>query len=244
MSRWFIVCVCWVACGLVRADDDAYPTARLKKGLQVQMLDDAVALGVGHATFNVDLTRLIAATPTTDDLRFTSDGREYAFRRAPIEDLDQRVKTMSDSGAVVYLILLPYVTRNPTRDAIMTHPDYARGEKNAGPIAMFAVDTDEGRPWLCLRPFLGRAVRRSSRPRSRRRIHRGERSQLALVLGQHGPAPPRTASSTPTNGRSGSSTSLCAKRFRRIARMCRSIISGPNATPPETHDKRSPVASF
>ena len=36
-----------------------YPVAASKKGLQVEIIDDALALGVKHATFNVNLSQLI-----------------------------------------------------------------------------------------------------------------------------------------------------------------------------------------
>ncbi len=35
--------------------DERFPRAASKKGLQVQMVDDAIALGVKHAALNVDL---------------------------------------------------------------------------------------------------------------------------------------------------------------------------------------------
>ena len=44
----------------IRQPRSAFPIARSKKGLQVEILDDAVALGVKHAVFNLNLTSLFA----------------------------------------------------------------------------------------------------------------------------------------------------------------------------------------
>jgi len=65
-----------------------------------------------------------------------------------VEHLDEQVKQLSDNGVVVYLILLPYASGDPDRDAIMLHPNYARGKKNTGPIAMFNTTTREATAWL------------------------------------------------------------------------------------------------
>ena len=125
-----------------------FPATVLKKGLQVQMIDDALALGIGHAALNVDLTRLIDPSGKGAGPRWTSEGKQFAFSQSAVVDLDKRVKPLSDKGVVVYLILLAYASGDPTRDALMLHPDYARGAKNAGPIGMFNVATPDGAAWL------------------------------------------------------------------------------------------------
>ena len=42
---------------------DAYPHASSKKGLQVQMVDDALALGVKHAALNFNLGNMVSLHP-------------------------------------------------------------------------------------------------------------------------------------------------------------------------------------
>ena len=49
--------------------DEAFPRAASKKGLQVQMVDDAIALGVKHAGLNVDLPSLRGFDRTTPAIR-------------------------------------------------------------------------------------------------------------------------------------------------------------------------------
>ncbi|MCU0879560.1 MAG: DUF5722 domain-containing protein [Pirellulaceae bacterium] len=127
---------------------DAFPTPTTKKGLQVQMVDDALALGVRHAALNVDLTRLIDPSAEEGSFRWEYAGKSYALRRDAVERLDALVRPLSDQGVVVYLILLTYASGDAERDRLMLHPAYARGEKQTGPIAMFNVASEEGRGWL------------------------------------------------------------------------------------------------
>lgn len=141
--------ICAVAArGAEPADSTPFPTPRTKKGLQPQMIDDALALGVGHAALNVDLTSLIDPSGSGDGPSWTSRGREYKFSRGAVVALDNQVKPLSDAGVIVYLILLPYASGDPARDSLMLHPGYARGDKGTGPIGMFNVATPEGAAWL------------------------------------------------------------------------------------------------
>lgn len=127
---------------------DPFPTPDSKKGLQVQMTEDALALGIRHAALNVNLTQLIDPAGKEDSPRWTSDGQTFAFSAAVVADLDRRVKPLSDEGVVVYLILLPYASGDPARDSLMLHPAYDAKGKNAGPIGMFNIVSPEGRAWL------------------------------------------------------------------------------------------------
>lgn len=129
-------------------DAQPFPTPPTKKGLQVQMLDDALSLGIHHAALNVDLTRLIDPSDNRDSLTWTLGDRRFAFSRQRVADLDSQVKSLSSQGVVVYLILLPYASGEPSRDRVMLHPSYARGAPQAGPIGMFNTVTPEGREWL------------------------------------------------------------------------------------------------
>lgn len=127
---------------------DPFPKPPSKKGLQVQMIDDALALGVAHAALNVDITRLIDPSGNTSGPRHERDGKRYDFSQAAVEHLDVRVNELSDKGVVVYLILLPYASGDPARDALLLHPNYARGKQDTGPIGMFNTTTPESTDWL------------------------------------------------------------------------------------------------
>jgi hypothetical protein len=112
------------------------------------MIDDALELGVEHAALNVDLTRLIDPSGGSGGPQYERAERRHAFSRRAVEQLDAQVKQLSDKGVVVYLILLPYASGDAARDALMLHANYARGQRNTGPIGMFNTQTLESTAWL------------------------------------------------------------------------------------------------
>src|SRR5579872_307832 len=57
------------------------------KGLQVQMIDDALALDIKHAALNVSLTSMIDLDARPDSFRWQSGGRTYFFSRGAIEGI-------------------------------------------------------------------------------------------------------------------------------------------------------------
>ena len=128
----------------ISAWESEYPTSRTIKGLQVHMLDDAVALGVGHAALNLNLPTILrpAATPTT--ITYRMDGRDYFFDGAYLAGFDRRVKELSDHGIIVNLILLnsmkwDSVEIHPDLRGILPHPAY----HPEGLISAFNVTTAE-----------------------------------------------------------------------------------------------------
>src|SRR5687767_10184459 len=71
---------------------EAYPTAASKKGLQVELVDDALALGVKHAALNLNLASLIDLTGDTNNPAWEFEGRSYRFRRGYLEGMDRQIK--------------------------------------------------------------------------------------------------------------------------------------------------------
>jgi hypothetical protein len=142
---------CLIAAGssVAAQNTDPFPTPSSKKGLQVQMIDDALSLGIRHATLNCNLTAWPALNPKPDDVSFTaSDGKEYTFRAGLIAGLDRQVKELSDGGAVVYLILLSCESGDPARDPLMVH---ARYDATAKTNRLGAFNTSvgvDGRGWF------------------------------------------------------------------------------------------------
>src|SRR5688572_11605986 len=53
------ICVTFVLLSTSAQETTPFPTPSSKKGLQVQMVDDALALGVKHAALNVNLAQLL-----------------------------------------------------------------------------------------------------------------------------------------------------------------------------------------
>lgn len=120
-----------------------FPEAKSKKGLQVQMVGDAIALGVKHAALNVNLAALIDPA-AADSLEWKMDGETFHFKRRQVEAIP--VKPLSDAGVQVALILLNYVNKDPAVERIL-RPPRAKTEP-ANRIYGFNVDTPEGARWF------------------------------------------------------------------------------------------------
>ena len=120
------------------ASASEFPIARSIKGLQVEDAQDAVSLGVDHATFNVLLPRLLASKSSNRrTLNHQIDGRTLQLDANTVERLDADVKTMSDAGALVYLILLNADVAPARRDGPLNHP----GNTGRGPNRITAFNT-------------------------------------------------------------------------------------------------------
>src|SRR4051812_40098987 len=63
----------------ISVNRDPYPRLQSKKGLQVQMVDDAIALGVKHAAINFNLGQMVSLDAATNDFRWESEGRSFYF---------------------------------------------------------------------------------------------------------------------------------------------------------------------
>jgi hypothetical protein len=127
----------------------AYPAAASKKGLQVELLDDALELGIKHAALNVNLSELIAPNSDSDDaliLASTSEGRTYRFRRESVERLDRTIKILSGHGVVIHLIILVYKSSHADVNRILLHPDFDDNAPHG--LSAFNTRTAEGRAWL------------------------------------------------------------------------------------------------
>src|SRR5687768_13171000 len=84
-------------------DERPFPNPGSKKGLQVQMLDDGIALGIKHATLNVSLGTLIDLERRPENPAWEVDGQRFSFHRSALDHIP--VKPLSDAGVNVYLIL-------------------------------------------------------------------------------------------------------------------------------------------
>lgn len=113
-----------------------------KKGLQVQMVDDALALGIRHAAINVNLVQLAAEQGDSHSDGMVVDGLNFDFNRPYAEALDKKIKPLLEHGVIVYLILLAYQTPNKVLAAECIHPNSSA----ACPfhIGAFNTSTPEG----------------------------------------------------------------------------------------------------
>jgi hypothetical protein len=139
---------------------EPYPTAASKKGLQVEIVEDALALGVKHAALNLNLTALFSRAANDTALTFTNEVEMFQFQRAYLESMDAQIRPLSDRGVLVNLIVLTYASGRPEIDRVVLHPNYDPAAPNR--LGAFNSVTPAGRRWLsaCL-SFLGE---RWSRP--------------------------------------------------------------------------------
>jgi hypothetical protein len=148
-ARWicFALCLAFVAPLAAESRYTApYPAAASKKGLQVEIVEDALALGVKHAALNFNLSQLIDPKGDTNNLTWTRAGETFHFKRAYVESMDRRIKTLSDAGVVVTLIVLTYQSRDAEVNRLMIHPRRITNAPNR--LGNFNTVTDEGWRWL------------------------------------------------------------------------------------------------
>ncbi|MBX3422600.1 MAG: hypothetical protein KF752_13685 [Pirellulaceae bacterium] len=125
----------------------SYPQAASKKGLQVQMLDDALELGIHHAALNLNLGQLIQPDASAGSIAWRgSNDFVYHFDTGYVQAMDQRIKRLSDNGVIVSLIILNYEPHDEQRRRILIHPSYSPDCPNH--LSAFNCSTVEGRAWL------------------------------------------------------------------------------------------------
>lgn len=123
-------------------DETPFPHPASKKGLQVQMVDDALSLGIKHAALNVNIGQLLLAPKETNGLE-SAVSKQWRFSPAYVSHLDQQVKTLSDHGVVVSFILLNYAGGNLALNKLLLHPKYHPAAPNH--LSAFNTTTPEGR---------------------------------------------------------------------------------------------------
>jgi hypothetical protein len=128
------------------APANAYPQATSKKGLQVEIVEDALALGVKHGALNFNLCQIIDPKGGTNSLSWTNGGKVFHFKRSAIEGTDKRIKTLSDRGVLVNMIVLTYLSHDPEINRLMIHPKCATNAPNR--LGNFNTVTEDGRQWF------------------------------------------------------------------------------------------------
>jgi len=125
---------------------EPFPSTTSKKGLQVQLVDDALALGIQHAALNFNFSQLIDPRADTHNPSGEFAGKRYHFQKSYLESLDQQIKTLSNRSILVSLILLNYVSGDPEIRRILQHPNFDTNCPNH--LSAFNTTTAEGREWL------------------------------------------------------------------------------------------------
>jgi len=110
------------------------------KGLQVQMIDDAIDLGVRHAALNLNLASLVRIPANPGDKTITIDGQTLGFRSEVLAGM--QVDRMTEKNIRVYLIILAYRSGNPKIDSLLLHPAMAADAPNR--LGAFNTATADG----------------------------------------------------------------------------------------------------
>lgn len=131
---------------LFAQDTTPFPNPPSIKGLQVQMNDDALALGIHHAGVNINIAGLVDLEKKPGNPKRVVDGFEFSFHESYFRHLDSQIKPLSDQGVLVYLIVLAYPSKNEAVDALVVHPDARKDYQYT--VAGFNSVTREGRAWL------------------------------------------------------------------------------------------------
>jgi len=142
---------------------EAYPEVASKKGLQVEIVQDALDLGVKHAALNVNLSQLVA--PNVDKvseshLKWRYGDRDFYFNHGYVTRLDRDIRELSSQGVLVNLIILVYQSGDAAVDRVMLHPEYDPSAPNQ--LGAFNTVTIEGQQWLAA--VMGFMAERWSRP--------------------------------------------------------------------------------
>ncbi len=124
MRPLILFCLCFSSAMLAAPDSTPYPTTSSPKGLQVQMVPDALELGIHHANLNITLNGLLSPAKETKPGRFTAsaDGFTFAINQNYAESLDRQVKPLSDKGVVVTLIVISSRSPNERIRRLTIHP--------------------------------------------------------------------------------------------------------------------------
>lgn len=146
MTRILFIVFFLLALPLVAQETTPFPIPHSVKGLQVQMVDDALALGIHHAGINLNVTALVDLEKKPGNPRRIVDGYEFGFNESYLRSLDSEIKPLSDKGVLVYLILIAYPSKNETIDALTIHPDARKDYQYK--VGAFNSKTCEGKAWL------------------------------------------------------------------------------------------------
>jgi len=137
------------------------PWPRSIKGLQVQMVDDAIALGVKHAGCNVMVPAVVDLSGGTPAETWEVDGERIPINVGYIGQLDAAFKPMTDAGISITAILNNAVPTRPDPGNPFIHP---RTDLAAAPNHLGAFNLSDERGLRCYRAALEYLAHRYSRP--------------------------------------------------------------------------------
>lgn len=125
---------------------EAYPAAESKKGLQVEIVDDALHLGIKHAGLNINLSQLVDPSRDPKNPTWEYKGTNYHFQREYLSRMDSQIRALSEKGVLVNLIVLAYKSHDAQVNQLMLHPNADAKPPNG--LCAFNTATEDGKNWF------------------------------------------------------------------------------------------------
>ncbi|MBT4273864.1 MAG: hypothetical protein HOD39_02895 [Verrucomicrobia bacterium] len=125
---------------------EPYPKAESKKGLQVELVDDALHLGIKHAGLNINLSQLIDPSADPKNPVWKHKGKIYHFQLGYLSRMDSQIHALSEKGVLVNLIVLAYQSHDARINQLMLHPNAVAKPPNR--LCAFNTRSEESRHWF------------------------------------------------------------------------------------------------
>lgn len=141
----------------------SYPIIETKKGLLVEMTDDAEELGIDHAIVNVEFSTMMYEENLNpnDTIIFQMDGTDYYFSKSYFESLDKKIKPLSDNGIIVNLVLILYPNfPDNSMTEVLHHPNAVMGTGGGGVLAFNTAEEAGVQAFKAAMEFLSRRYTR------------------------------------------------------------------------------------
>ena len=156
MRTLLLISLCLSLMADAAPDPAPYPTTSSPKGIQVQMIPDALELGIHHAGINITLSGLLspAMEAKPGQLTASADGFTFVINDKYAEAMDRHIKPLSDRGIVVTLIVITYRSPNERIRKLTIHP---KADPIKGTTMAANTITPEGRAcYKALTDFIAR----------------------------------------------------------------------------------------
>ena len=156
MRPLLLISLCLSLMADAAPDPAPFPTTSSPKGIQVQMIPDALELGIHHAGINITLSGLLspAVEAKPGQLTASADGFTFVINDKYAEAMDRQIKPLSDKGIVVTLIVITYRSPNERIRNLTIHP---KADPIKGTTMAANTVTPEGRAcYKALTDFIAR----------------------------------------------------------------------------------------
>ncbi|MBO4220767.1 MAG: hypothetical protein J5933_07585, partial [Clostridia bacterium] len=113
----------------------AYPVSYSKKGLIFSDISDAEQLGISHTVIDIPLNEYFLGESSESAVSYLYNGKTFYFSRSLINDLDIRIRSLSNAGVNVYLRIVLSPREKCGFDGLLSlyYPDAPEGDEYYAP---------------------------------------------------------------------------------------------------------------